>query len=106
MSYPESIPILRGKAAKAFLYRIEHPEEFPLTPEQKEFFRDALKVYKEMESQGTLDDKWHAEGKLVSHDGILGLEGLDGSVCSLRSWMLFMLGKNVRITIETLPRDE
>ena len=40
MSYPEPIPILRGKAAERMVYLLEHP--IPLTDEQREFYRGAL----------------------------------------------------------------
>jgi hypothetical protein len=46
MSYPEPIPIVRGKDAERLLYRLEHPEEFPLSPELKAFYADAFETYK------------------------------------------------------------
>lgn len=97
MAYPESIPPLRGKAAKEFLRRLE---AFKLTPEQQALFKDCRKFYRQLAPQD--EDKWTAEGKLVSHDGILSLEGRDGKVATLRSWMLFMLNKDVQITMEPI----
>ena len=43
MAYPEPTPILKGKAAEEFLERLDN---FKLTPEQKEFYRDARKLYR------------------------------------------------------------
>jgi hypothetical protein len=43
MAYPEPTPILRGKAAQEFLVRLAN---FKLTPEQKDFYRDALEFYR------------------------------------------------------------
>ena len=43
MSYPEPIPILRGKDAERMTYLLEHPK--PLTEEQKEFYREARKRF-------------------------------------------------------------
>ena len=48
VAYPEPIPVVRGEDAKRLLYRLEHPEEFPLSPELKEFYRDAMATYKRM----------------------------------------------------------
>lgn len=47
--WPSDDPFtLRADAARDFMYRMEHPEEFPLTPEQQAFWKDALKVYRKL----------------------------------------------------------
>jgi hypothetical protein len=43
MAYPEPTPILKGKDAQEFLKRLAN---FKLTPEQREFYRDARKRYR------------------------------------------------------------
>ena len=43
MAYPEPTPVIKGKDVKIFLKRLE---EFELTPAQKEFYKDAVKIYR------------------------------------------------------------
>jgi hypothetical protein len=42
VSYPEDIPILRGKDAIEFMNRLKN---FKLTEEQKKFYKDAFEYY-------------------------------------------------------------
>lgn len=45
MAYPEPIPPVRGRNAEEFLKRLEN---FKLTRKQKEFYKDARKMYRKM----------------------------------------------------------
>ena len=43
MAYPEPTPVLRGKEARQFLWRLEH---LKMTPEQREKYRGAREFAK------------------------------------------------------------
>ena len=45
MAYPEPIPPLRGRNVEEFLHRLE---DFRLSRKQKEFYKDAKKMYRKM----------------------------------------------------------
>lgn len=42
---------LYGDDARRFIYRMEHPEEFPLTPEQKALYAGAGEAYRKLMPQ-------------------------------------------------------
>ena len=66
---------LRADDARRFMYRMEHPEEFPLTPEQQALYKDTLKVYRKLmpedEDEYTTPQDCYKCHKPVGPNGIL-----------------------------------
>jgi len=48
MAYPEPIPEIKGRDAKEFIKRLEN---FDLTEEQKEFYKDAKEFHVKMSTK-------------------------------------------------------
>jgi len=71
MAYPEPIPVLRGKEAEEFLKSIE---SFSLTPEQREFWREAAERHK-ARAPITMTEYQQQTGATAIYpdDGILGV---------------------------------
>ena len=54
VAYPEPTPVLRGKEARQFLWRLEH---LKMTPEQREQYRSAREFYRAMVEKTKIVDE-------------------------------------------------